>query len=270
MTAPDPKRRRLLGGLAALAGLAGAGAVGLSRFGSSSSAPTTTAPIAAPTTTTTTITPPSTTSTISTTTTTTTAPLAVTIAAICRDAWGAAPAREFRTHTIERLTVHHTAALLIDNADAPAHVRQHQRYHIGLGWPDLAYHFIIDANGHVYEGRPVDAVGDTGTDYDPTGHFLVCAEGNFNEQDIPPAQVDAVVDVLAWAATEFDVSPDTIRGHRDWAATTCPGDRFYPLVAAGDLMRSVEQRITSGGAGLEVVCGGEAVDLVAAIEAGEV
>ena len=57
------------------------------------------------------------------------------------------------------MTVHHTAAVLDSNHKIPARVRQHQRFHIDdRGWPDLAYHFIVDANGHVYEGRPVTAV----------------------------------------------------------------------------------------------------------------
>jgi hypothetical protein len=194
---------------------------------------------------------------------------AVAVSALCREAWEALPvAGEFRTHTIERLTVHHTAALLETNAQAPAQLRQHQRYHIDLGWPDIAYHFVVDANGHVYEGRPVDAVGDTGTDYDPTGHFLVCAEGNFDEQEITDAQLDAVVNVLAWAAETFDVAPTTIRGHRDWATTSCPGDTFYPTIASGDLERAVAVRLDDGGVTLTLLCGAEASAVVADVEAG--
>lgn len=179
-------------------------------------------------------------------------------------------AGDFRSHTIERLTVHHTAALLESNTQAPARVRQHQKWHIDRGWPDLAYHFIVDAHGHVYKGRPVSAVGDTGTEYDPTGHFLVCAEGDFDQQGMPTAQLDAMVDVLAWAAGEFNVSPTTIRGHRDWAATSCPGDNFYPTVSSGDLEQAVRARLDAGGASVTTFCGDEAAQLVAAIEAGSV
>lgn len=168
------------------------------------------------------------------------------------------------------MTVHHTEALLSNNRKAPARLRQHQAWHIdGRGWPDLAYHFVVDANGHVYEGRPVTAVGDTGTNYDPTGHFLVCAEGNFNQQDIPPAQVAALVDVLAWGAVHFGVDVSTIRGHRDWApSTTCPGDLFYPLISAGTLEQAVRDRVGGGAPTLSVLCGDAAVEKVAAVEAG--
>ncbi len=190
--------------------------------------------------------------------------------AICTAAWGGRePAGAFTNHTIERMTVHHTAALLDTNRNAPARARAHQRFHIdGRGWADLAYHFLVDANGNVYEGRPVTAVGDTGTNYDPTGHFLVCAEGDFDRQSIPAAQVAAVADVLAWGATQFGVDPSTIRGHRDWASTSCPGDGFYPLISDGSLEQAVRDRVSAVAPSLTVLCGEAAVALVADIETG--
>lgn len=232
----------------------------------------------APPATTTSSTPASSTS-ISPTSSTTIAPPTTTtivpsgadaVQAICKPAWGGREAAgAFTLHTIERMTVHHTAALLDVNSNAPARVRQHQRFHIDdRGWEDLAYHFIVDANGHVYEGRPVTAVGDTGTNYDPTGHFLVCAEGDFNRQSIPAAQVAAVVDVLAWGAVNFGVDASTIRGHRDWAFTSCPGDGFYPMISSGSLEQSVRDRVAGGAPSLSVLCGDGAVQKVADIEAG--
>jgi len=235
---------------------------------SDTSAPATTVP---PATTTTTGGPPATiaASTTTVTTTTTSNPPIARIEALCREAWGAAaPVGVFREHEIERMTVHHTARLLADNRDAPEAIRGHQRFHqLDRGWPDIAYHFIIDLEGNVYECRPVTAVGDTGTNYDPTGHFLVCCEGNFNEQALPAAQQAALVNVLAWAALEFGVDPETIRGHRDVAATSCPGDNLYPLIESGELARSVSDTTAAGAVTMEIVCGSPAAGRVAAIEA---
>jgi hypothetical protein len=193
------------------------------------------------------------------------------IAVICRDAWGAAPpAGDFAPHRIEHLTVHHTAVLLEDNRNAPARVRQHQRYHLGKGWPDLAYHFIIDRNGNVYQGRPVESVGDTATGYDPTGHFLVCCEGDFNVEQPSPAQYRSLVTMLAWASSEFDADPGGIRGHRDLAATSCPGDHLYALVADGTIAEEVRVAGREPFAlGLDLICDRAGADLVAAIEAGD-
>ena len=201
---------------------------------------------------------------------TTTIAVPASVPVICKEAWGASGVSgEFTLHTIEHITVHHTAVTLSSNTEAPDRARQHQGYHQSLGWPDLAYHYLIDANGHVYEGRPVDAVGDTATDYDPTGHFFVCCEGYFTSQEITPAQYESMIKMLAWGAAEFGIEPASIRGHRDVASTTCPGDNLYPQLADGSIAADVAAVVADGAPQLEVVCGTEGVDLIAEIEAGD-
>lgn len=202
----------------------------------------------------------------------TTSTVTATVAArvvLCRDAWHAAPPnRTLPEHRIERLTVHHTAALLSDNREAPGRVRNFQAYHQRQGFADLAYHYVIDARGNVYEARTVTVPGETFTEYDPTGHFLVVLDGHFDQQEVPEAQFEALVEVLAWAAGRFGVPPETIAGHRDYAATSCPGASLYPPVADGTLRRRVEQRLASGGVELSRLCGEEGQARIAAIEAG--
>ena len=187
---------------------------------------------------------------------------------ICREAWGARPPTgEFTSHQLERLTVHHTARLLRQNSDAPRSIRIHQDFHqVDRGWPDIAYHFLIDLDGNVYEGRPPSAVGDTGTNYDPTGHFLVSCEGNFNEQELPAAQRDALVNVLAWASEAFSIDPTTLAGHRDVASTTCPGDNLYALIESGELEQAIQSRLAFGGVAAELLCDDATFERVRAIE----
>ncbi len=231
---------------------------------------TTTLATATSTTTTTTTLPATTIST--TTTTTTTVPPGKDVQVICRDAWGAAPPTgEFTLHEIERITVHHTGALIEDNTLSPGFTRRHQRYHQGseLGWPDIAYHFLIDSHGFVYEGRRWDAVGDTRTSYDPTGHLLIAVKGNFNEQVITDAQYESLIDMLAWGVSSFGIDPDEITGHRDWAATACPGDTLYPQIADGTLATDVAGLLDLGAVRLADYCGEDATQLVEDIESGD-
>ena len=82
------------------------------------------------------------------------------------------------------------------------------------GWGDLAYHFIVGVDGTVYEARDTRYEGATGTNYDPNGHFLMALEGNFDIDSAAQKRLDSLVTVLVWAATEFNVSPSTIAGHR--------------------------------------------------------
>lgn len=263
MNVPPISRRQFLAAVAGLVGVAAA-----TRASTATKAPiTTTTPASSATTSTTRI--PSTTTTMPQPAGTIATAVGV-VQAICRSAWGERePSGPMTSHTIDRMTVHHTASLLEGNQMAPALARVHENRHmVDQGWVDLAYHFLVDANGNVYEGRPVTAVGDTMTDYDPTGHFLVCAEGDFNNQAIPAAQVSAVADVLAWGAVHFEVDPSTIQGHRDWATTSCPGDNFYSLISEGNLEQAVRDRIAAGAPGLSILCGDAAEQRVADIEAG--
>src|SRR5271165_4915183 len=120
---------------------------------------------------------------------------------LCRDAWGARPARPGgRSHTITRMTLHHEAVVLGDNRNAPERLRQDQRYHQDQkGWVDIAYHVGVDRNGNIYELRTPQIAGDTATDYDTTGHFLVLCEGDFDQEVVSEAQLHAAALAFAWA-----------------------------------------------------------------------
>jgi hypothetical protein len=186
---------------------------------------------------------------------------------ICRDAWGAVePTSEFRRHRIRRLTIHHSGVALTDNRAAPARFRSHQRSHQSRGWPDIAYHLLIDRNGNVYEGRPIGAVGDTATNYDPKGHLGILCEGHFGEQRPSPEQIEALVSVLAWASGRFEVGSGLIHGHQDYADTACPGTSLYRRVA--EVRRRVGERLASGGVRRVELCGDAGTQRVEDIAAG--
>jgi hypothetical protein len=176
------------------------------------------------------------------------APVLRTVEVIGRAAWGAAAQiGDLAAHTIERITVHHTASALTDNTRVPARILGYQSFHQDVGFVDLAYHMLIDANGNVYQARDSAIPGETFTNYDPTGHFLPVLDGNFDEQEVPQAQYEALIDVVAWASVEFGVGVDTIAGHRDFAATACPGASLYASIIDGTLQHRVDERLATGG-----------------------
>ena len=190
---------------------------------------------------------------------------------LCRDAWGANPAHAGGTpQTPVRMTIHHTAVTLGDNSSAPARLRQHQHYHQDThGWIDIAYHLSVDRNGNIYELRKPELVGDTATSYDPTGHFLVVCEGNFDEEQITDEQLDGAALAFAWAAQQFAIPTDTLAGHRDASHdTSCPGANLYAHVVRGDLKNRIDSLLAAGPVGLHTICGPEASAAVADIESG--
>ena len=168
------------------------------------------------------------------------------------------------------MTIHHTAVVLGDNSNAPARLRQHQHYHQDTqGWIDIAYHVSVDRNGNIYRLRDPHVVGNTATSYDPTGHFLVVCEGNFDEEEVTEEQLNGAALAFAWAAQQFGISPETLAGHRDESHdTSCPGASLYTHVTDGDLRQRVEGLVAAGPVDLREICGPEASQIVADIEAG--
>jgi hypothetical protein len=167
--------------------------------------------------------PPTTLATTTTTTTTTTAQATTTVAVseaaqlrvVTRSDWGAADVSgELVVHDVDKITLHHTAGSHDD--DTPDHrLRHSQEFHQSVGFADIAYHIIIGSDGTIFEGR----------------------------DDV---QREALVDVLAWASMEFDIEPAEIAGHRDYAATACPGSVIYAMLTSGELVEMVRDRIDRG------------------------
>ncbi len=169
---------------------------------------------------------------------------------VCRGEWGARPPNgDYVRHEIKRITIHHQGTVFKSAKRAPARLKTMQHYHQGKkkGFIDISYHFVVDPDGNVYEGRPVFARGETRTDYDTTGHLLVCLLGDFDKQEPTDAQVDALADVSAWASGTFDVDTRLIAGHRDHAHTLCPGENLHRLLTDGTLRGRVDALLEAGG-----------------------
>jgi hypothetical protein len=160
---------------------------------------------------------------------------------------------------VKFLLVHHTAS---SNAYRPSEVaaqlRGVYRYHIGAkGWPDIAYNFLVDRFGTVWEGRmgsltkPIKASATGGSQGFAQ---LACFLGDCSVQPPSSAATHAMLRLLAQLADRYaiDASPGstavftsrgsnrwpmgqrvttpTIAGHRDMSLTSCPGDGVYPAV----------------------------------------
>ena len=124
------------------------------------------------------------------------------------------------------MTIHHTGVVLGDNRNAPARLRQHQQLHQNeRGWIDIAYHVGVDRNGNIYELRDPWLKGDTATEYDTTGHFLVLCEGNFDAETVTPEQLHGAAMAFAWAASTLPISSTVVEGHLDYRRHRMSGRR---------------------------------------------
>lgn len=163
---------------------------------------------------------------------------------VSRHQWGARPARSRRAISTPTTwcAIHHTAG----SERGAEGVRSIQRFHQDVrGWSDIAYSFLVDADGTIFEGRGVGIAGGHTQGFNATAH-AICLMGNF--EDRPPTDA-ALASAAALYAHGVAAGwwKANLRGHRDFvgASTACPGRFLYarldriregddPLMAAAD------------------------------------
>ncbi len=161
--------------------------------------------------------------------------------------WGGTPANEAlaRQHVISHITLHHQGLAFPRGKDPQQYLRDLQSWsRKSKQWIDVPYHYVIDLDGLIYEGRDIRFAGDTNTSYDPAGHALIEVVGNFEEVEPNAAQLEAVASLMTLLAKRYGVSVENIRGHRDVApGTECPGKNLYRYLENGYFQSQVRARL---------------------------
>ncbi|MFW5703637.1 MAG: peptidoglycan recognition family protein [Patescibacteria group bacterium] len=141
-----------------------------------------------------------------------------------------------RRRPIRYIGIHHT--------DTPKtySIGPMQEYHINMkGWGDIAYHYLIDHEGNIYEGRDTSKCSDTASDSDNYKGTLcsiinIALIGDFSgSHELGETQMQALQQLTAWVAQRYDISRSNVRGHKDfiledepaYGQINCPGDNVY-------------------------------------------
>ncbi len=162
---------------------------------------------------------------------------------------------------VKKIVIHHTASTLrdmnsdglIDTNDYRLAVRAIYNYHAkSRGWGDVGYHFIIDPDGTIWEGRfggdgvvgghthretSCKKFGQSGIGFNK-GSIGISLLGTYQDGDITPQAKEALTSLIARKGWEFDFEPaassffidkeyPNIVAHRDLDCTTCPGQKLY-------------------------------------------
>ncbi|HSA24556.1 MAG TPA: peptidoglycan recognition family protein, partial [Myxococcota bacterium] len=147
-----------------------------------------------------------------------------------RSDWGArAPRCSLSSHSPVKVTVHHTATPLPDSMTVRQRLRQIQSYHMYTnGWCDIGYHVLVDWNGAAWQGRNETKVGAHVLDHN-TGNVGVSYLGTYTTHSVSSTQVNKGAAILRWLHNRYGIprSRTYIKGHRQYAATACPGDKLY-------------------------------------------
>ena len=157
---------------------------------------------------------------------------------INRTVWLANEPRPYKQHVPVRLTIHHEGTKLEYGEDATKKIKRIQVWGMGpdRNWVDIPYHFLISPDGSIYEGREVNTVGETNTEYDPTGHLLISCLGNLEEQEVTEPQLSSLIKLIAYTSKKYNLPLETLASHRDYSKqTTCPGKNLYKYLENGFL-----------------------------------
>jgi hypothetical protein len=159
--------------------------------------------------------------------------------------------------SVKSITIHHTAGTnSYTQAGVAAQLRSIYAYDTRvLGWADIAYNFLVDKWGRVFEGRAgsitkaVRGAHAMGFNVDTMG---ISAIGNYQTAAAPAVMVDAMARVAGWKLSQYGANPggkvvltsqggagakfaagvratlDVVHAHRNTSSTLCPGKFLYP------------------------------------------
>lgn len=94
----------------------------------------------------------------------------------------------------------------------------------GNGWKDIGYHYVVDLDGTVEPGRPIDQVGAHCTNHN-TGTIGICYVGGLRNGKADDTRTDAQITALRKLIASLKLCFPTITkvsGHRDYAKKACP------------------------------------------------
>ena len=125
--------------------------------------------------------------------------------------------------TTDAIVIHH-----IGNTDRDVSAAEVHQWHKNNGWAGIGYHFLIRKDGTIERGRPMDMLG--AHCYQNNWHTVgVNIVGEFMNHQPLPAQMSSAATLLAALCRYYGIKPSrqTIKGHREFNSTDCPGDNLY-------------------------------------------
>jgi len=158
--------------------------------------------------------------------------------------WNARPASGaivVENHKPTYIVVHHTVDPGNNTDYSLAHALQIsqdiQNFHMDTrGWIDTGQQFTNSRGGYVTEGRHRSLeILRGGTQHvqgaNVGNHNSECIgienEGLYSTVDVTQALWDSLVSLVAYIASQYSITPEFIKGHRDFNSTECCGQVLY-------------------------------------------
>lgn len=131
------------------------------------------------------------------------------------------------TAGITDITIHHSAGTDTET------IADMANWHVnGRGWPGIAYHFVIDKKGQIYQTNPIEKYT-YHNGFNNRGAIGICVQGNFENTYPSGAQIYALYWLIRYLKQKYP-SIKYLMGHKEYEGTTlCPGKNINL-----DLMRT--------------------------------
>ena len=152
---------------------------------------------------------------------------------LSRTQWGAQPPKggaftRLNRRRVTGVVVHHSGV------ERPPHgveaVRAYERHHLSKGWDGIAYNWLVDETGTIFEGRGWDARGGATKGWNAKS-ISICYTGYGYRQ--PNGSVLKSFQTLVDEAEARFKKPLWVTTHRRKGQTTCPGDWLGDWVEVG-------------------------------------
>jgi len=132
---------------------------------------------------------------------------------------------------INRLTVHHSAFNLTTTGWTPTkeEIEYIRQFHTGTAptdrnWADIAYHYLVDRAGRVWQGRPLVYQGAHVRNHNEHNIGIVLL-GDFDRHEVGADQSNALVRFMGFLRKLYAVPAKAVFTHQELADnnTDCPG-----------------------------------------------
>ena len=151
------------------------------------------------------------------------------INAIPRSQWTTAQPRTNDINamgTISKITIHHEGMEVFQSTNyrtTAQRIERDRSSHVNFrGWSDIAYHYIIDPAGRIWEARPIAYQG-AHVSRNNENNIGIMLLGNFNEQSPSNAQLAALRTNTRLLKRGHNVQRNNIKSHQEIRSTSCPG-----------------------------------------------
>jgi hypothetical protein len=135
---------------------------------------------------------------------------------------------------ISRITVHHSGIIsesVRSKPDAARMLVSIRSGHLAQGWADIGYHYIIDPQGQVWEGRPVRYQG-AHVKENNEHNLGIMVMGNFDVERPTPEALATLDTFVADRMRGYEVPVNRVFTHQEIKPTACPGRNLQSYMLA--------------------------------------